>query len=59
MCTLFQRVAREAAMKGIGIVELFKLVVVFVFAAVALGFFSSIGIWAAVSFLRLFGIETL
>ena len=46
-------------MKGIGIVELFKLVVVFVFAAVALGFFASIGIWAAVSFLRLFGIETL
>jgi len=27
--------------------------------AVALGFFASIGIWAAVSFLRLFGIETL
>ena len=44
-------------MKGIGIVELFKLVVVFVFAAVALGFFASIGIWAAVSFLKFFGIS--
>jgi len=30
-----------------------------VFAAVALGFFASIGIVAAVSFLKLFGIETL
>jgi len=46
-------------MKGKSIVEMFKLVGVFVFAAVALGFFASIGIWAAVSFLRLFGIDTL
>ena len=46
-------------MKGKSAVELFKLMSFFVFAAVALGFFASIGIWAAVSFLRLFGIETL
>ena len=39
--------------------ELFKLVALFVFTAVALGFFASIGIFAAVSFLELFGIETL
>ena len=39
--------------------KIFKLVFTFVFAAVALGFFASIGIWAAVSFLKLFGIETL
>ena len=32
---------------------------VFVLAAVLLGFFASIGIWAAVSFLKLFGIKTL
>jgi hypothetical protein len=49
-------------MKFIGeksIVEILKLLSIFMLAAVALGFFSSIGIWAAVSFLRLFGIETL
>ena len=46
-------------MKGKSIVEMFKLVGIFVFVAVALGFFASIGIWAAVSFLRLFGIDTL
>ena len=46
-------------MKTKNAMELFKLVGVFVFAAVALGFFASIGIWAAVSFLKLFGIETL
>lgn len=46
-------------MKGKSVLEIFKLVGVFVFAAVALGFFASIGIWAAVSFLKLFGIETL
>ena len=46
-------------MQGKSIVELIKLVGVFVFAAVALGFFASIGIWAAVSFLELFGIKTL
>jgi hypothetical protein len=40
-------------------VKIFKLVSTFVFAAVALGFFASIGIWAAVSFLQIFGIETL
>ncbi len=36
-----------------------KLIFLFFIAAVALGFFASIGIWAAVSFLKLFGIETL
>jgi len=46
-------------MKGRGVVELIKLTGIFVFAAVALGFFASIGIWAVVSFLKLFGIETL
>ena len=46
-------------MKGNTALGLFKLVGCFVFAAIALGFFASIGIWAAVSFLRLFGIETL
>ena len=46
-------------MKGKSFVGLLKLVGIFVFAAVALGFFASIGIWAAVSFLRLFGIDTL
>ena len=39
--------------------KIFKLVCAFVLAAIALGFFASIGIWAAVSFLKLFGIETL
>ena len=41
------------------IVGFFKMLSIFMLAAVALGFFASIGIWAAVSFLRLFGIETL
>jgi len=41
---------------AVGILKIFSI---FMFAAVALGFFASIGIWAAVSFLRLFGIETL
>jgi len=41
---------------AVGILKTFSI---FMFAAVALGFFASIGIWAAVSFLRLFGIETL
>jgi len=49
----------ESVMQNKGFVEIFKLVSVFVLVAVALGFFASIGIWAAVSFLRLFGIETL
>lgn len=31
----------------------------FVFCAVALGFFAAIGVWAAVSFLKIFGIHTL
>lgn len=39
--------------------EIIKLVVLFISVAVALGFFASIGIWAAVSFLKFFGIETL
>jgi len=41
------------------VVGVLKMFSIFMFAAVALGFFASIGIWAAVSFLRLFGIETL
>ena len=41
---------------AVGVLKMFSI---FMFAAVALGFFASIGIWAAVSFLRLFGIETL
>ena len=41
------------------VVGVLKIFSIFMFAAVALGFFASIGIWAAVSFLRLFGIETL
>jgi len=41
------------------VVGILKMFSIFMFAAVALGFFASIGIWAAVSFLRLFGIETL
>ena len=40
-------------------VGVLKILSIFMLTAVALGFFSSIGIWAAVSFLRLFGIETL
>jgi hypothetical protein len=36
-----------------------KIIGVCVLAAVSLGFFASIGIWAAVSFLKLFGIDTL
>lgn len=39
--------------------EILKLGVLFISLAVALGFFASIGIWAAVSFLKFFGIETL
>jgi len=35
------------------------LVGIFIFAAVLLGFFASIGIWAAVSFLKILGIKTL
>ena len=42
-----------------GVVGVLKMFSIFMFAAVALGFFASIGIWAAVSFLSLFGIETL
>ncbi|MFQ5451483.1 MAG: hypothetical protein ACE5E9_12715 [Nitrospinaceae bacterium] len=39
--------------------EIIKLIVLFISLAVALGFFASIGIWAAVSFLKFFGIQTL
>ena len=49
-------------MKFIGeksILGVLKIFGIFMLAAVALGFFASIGIWAAVSFLDLFGIETL
>jgi hypothetical protein len=49
----------ESVMQNKGLAEILKLVSIFVLVAVALGFFASIGIWAAVSFLRLFGIETL
>ncbi|MCA9482354.1 MAG: hypothetical protein KC553_01320 [Nitrospina sp.] len=42
-----------------GVQGIFMLAGVFVMAAVLLGFFASIGIWAAVSFLQLFGIQTL
>ena len=48
------RIYTERSIMGV-----LKIIGVCVFAAVALGFFASIGIWAAVSFLRLFGIETL
>ena len=41
------------------VVGFLKIFSIFMFAAVALGFFASIGIWAAVSFLMLFGIDTL
>ena len=51
---LHENLYRERTNMGI-----LKIISVCVFAAVALGFFASIGIWAAVSFLRLFGIETL
>ena len=46
-------------LEGESIVKVFKFLSIFILAAVALGFFASIGIWAAVSFLRLFGIDTL
>jgi len=45
--------------EGENVVEILKILSIFILAAVALGFFASIGIWAAVSFLRLFGIDTL
>ncbi len=46
-------------MQSKGIQGMIMLAGTFVTAAVMLGFFASIGIWAAVSFLKLFGIETL
>lgn len=46
-------------MQSKGFQGVFMLAGVFVMAAVLLGFFASIGIWAAVSFLQLFGIQTL
>ena len=45
--------------KGKSVVGFLKIASIFVFAALALGFFASIGIWVAVSFLKLFGIDTL
>ena len=39
--------------------KFFMVAVVFVFCAVTLGFFAAIGVWAAVSFLKIFGIQTL
>ena len=45
--------------EGKKIVKILKILSMFILGAVALGFFASIGIWAAVSFLDLFGIETL
>ena len=39
--------------------NIFKFIAIFICMAVMLGFFASIGIWAAVSFLKLFGIEPL
>ncbi len=49
----------ETAMPYKKIVKFLKLIGLFIFSAIALGFFASIGIWAAVSFLEFFGIETL
>ncbi|MFQ5716816.1 MAG: hypothetical protein ACE5GQ_06900 [Nitrospinales bacterium] len=46
-------------MKLVGFKEILKLIALFILAGVTLGFFASIGIWAAVSFLKLFGIHTL
>ena len=39
--------------------KIFMAIALFIFSAVALGFFAAIGVWAAVSFLKLFGIQTL
>jgi len=39
--------------------KVFMAGVAFVFCAVTLGFFAAIGVWAAVSFLKIFGIQTL
>lgn len=52
-------VSENDAMKKNIAKEILKLGVLFISLAVALGFFASIGIWAAVSFLKFFGIETL
>jgi hypothetical protein len=52
-------VSENDAMKKNIAKEILKLGVLFISIAVALGFFASIGIWAAVSFLKFFGIETL
>jgi hypothetical protein len=52
-------VSENEAMKKNIAKEILKLGVLFISLAVALGFFASIGIWAAVSFLKFFGIETL
>ena len=39
--------------------KIFIAIALFIFSAVALGFFAAIGVWAAVSFLKLFGTHTL
>lgn len=39
--------------------KLFMGIALFIFGAIAMGFFAAIGVWAAVSFLNLFGIHTL
>jgi hypothetical protein len=39
--------------------SILKIITVGICVAMALGFFASIGIWAAVSFLKVFGIDTL
>jgi len=51
--------SEHGAMKKNFAREVLKLGVLFISLAVALGFFASIGIWAAVSFLKFFGIQTL
>jgi len=56
---LYAKFRSHEILKGESIVKVFKFLSIFILAAVALGFFASIGIWAAVSFLRLFGIDTL
>ncbi len=39
--------------------KIFMGIALFILSAVTLGFFAAIGVWAAVSFLKLFGIHTL
>ena len=56
LCLNFDLMKFIGEKSAVGVLKMFSI---FMLAAVALGFFASIGIWAAVSFLRLFGIETL